>query len=810
MDVTALRGIAKARWWVLVAAAVLAVLVTGRLADYQADNVITHEAITSITYVEDPANLERGDFEQYLSEQQILAEDANSDLLGETPGPFLPWQLAEIHLVNDQNQIIFIGRGYSQEEANEIATALRDKYLSVSTIGAGVERIRRDLAEITAQITALNESINARQAVAPPTEDETILETQRAAIQTKITSLQGRLGALAVELMNPVERSEAAIQAETERVLNEMITLQLQLRELPQPVDPAAAATPTDEQFLLDQLTLTQLQATWTQLYQQLRSQEALASQGEVVAQPPTIDVTSARYNQMLALVGAVVVAMLTLVAIERTRGIVWSTSEFKDGTPVLTELPPRQLQPFKRPSDEPWYVSVPAGRRKASVQLIRSQLDVLQNEVVAFQGSGVFDADTLDLAADVAMSAAISGRNILLIDATFSHHNTQVEYGDPDDATLMSFFHDLADDPQMAMSEIKETLLTRPASQRQLRALRSGVGEIDAGDALASHRFEMLLDVARENFDLVIMAGAGFGEPTSHILAQRVDHVVLVGSIGHTIDRQVEAAERDFKARRASLAGIVMIRRRRSRLKRMLTPRFSTGLWHSLDWLRSGGEGRAERQPKEKVVREPKPKKVREPKAKVAREPKEKVVREPKPKKVREPKAKVVEEPEEETVLEPKAKTEKETEPETLPQLESELDAQLAQEPDVSTVTEVPAVADVPPAADVPAPVEVPVAAATEPVVDLTDDVGLTAPEPVEVAAGTTEATRGIMEWIRREPKPTVRTGFQSSLERFGVTNPENLSPDRYDVDRVADGPSEGNGSKNGNNGRGDSGGDG
>jgi hypothetical protein len=139
-----------------------------------------------------------------------------------------------------------------------------------------------------------------------------------------------------------------------------------------------------------------------------------------------------------------------------------------------------------------------------------------------------------------------------------------------------------------MAVTEIKSTLLSLENQHRNLWSLRSGAGSLDAGDVLASQRFELLLDVARENFDIVIIAGDGYDEPTSHILAQRADAAVLVGSIGHTVDRQVEAAERDFRARRATLLGIVMLRRRRSRLKRWLVPGLRRRLWRAVDWLKS------------------------------------------------------------------------------------------------------------------------------------------------------------------------------------------------------------------------------
>lgn len=729
MDMTALTGIAKSRWWILVAAALLAVYVTGRLADYQSDNEITNEAVTSITFVEDPSNLNRGDFEQFLSEQSLLAEDANSDLLDETPGPFLPWKLAEIHLVNDQNMIIFIGRGYTQAEADEMATALRDTYLSVSTVGAGRDRLSQQLDNLTLNIKDLNQKIAEEQTTALPSPEETTQAATRTAVETQIGSLQARYGALTVELMNPVDRSATAVQNEMDRVLQEIINLQLKLRDLPQPDDPTVPAVP-NEQLVLDQLKLSNLQATWTQIYTQLRDLEGLSTVGPVLDQPPTVNVTSTRYNQVLALGGALVIAMLAIVAIERTRGIVWSPAELKGDAPVLTELPPRQLQTFKRPTTEPWYVTVPTGRRKAAVQLIRSQLDVLQNAVVAFQGTGVFDDDTLDLSADVAMSAAVSGRNVLLIDATFSNRTRQVEYGDGQPgSTLMGFFQEMSDDPETAMAEMKTALLAKPESQHIVRALRSGVGAIDAGDALASHRFEMLLDVAREHYDLVVMAGAVFGDPTSHILAQRVDEVVLVGSIGHTIDRQVEAAERDFKARRAHLLGIVMLRRRRGRFGRSFGTWARSGLWRLIDWLGSGGEG------KERQLTDQAPAGT------------ETLTKERKPTRAERKAAKARRKQESEAMTSVDVET-----------VEEDEDAELASE-DVFLEEE-----------------------------QVVDVATLESPDGSEPAPedSSSDESRGIKDWFRpsRDSKANVRTGFQASLDRFGVTDPHNLSPDRYDPD--------------------------
>src|SRR3989337_3600163 len=105
-------GIAKARWWILVVAAILAVVVSGRLAEYRNDNMPAFEAVASVTFIEDPQALDREDFEAFLENQFALAQDVNSGVLDETPGPFVPWLLAEIDLESDQNQLQFIGRAF--------------------------------------------------------------------------------------------------------------------------------------------------------------------------------------------------------------------------------------------------------------------------------------------------------------------------------------------------------------------------------------------------------------------------------------------------------------------------------------------------------------------------------------------------------------------------------------------------------------------------------------------------------------------------------------------------------------------------
>jgi Mrp family chromosome partitioning ATPase len=98
-----------------------------------------------------------------------------------------------------------------------------------------------------------------------------------------------------------------------------------------------------------------------------------------------------------------------------------------------------------------------------------------------------------------------------------------------------------------------------------------------------------VLLEVAREIFDVVIIAGTNLGEAASHVLAQRVDSVILVASAGHTVTRSLEAADRDFAIRRATLVGVVLLRRRRTKLTRWASTGLRSQVWKTVDGIAEG-----------------------------------------------------------------------------------------------------------------------------------------------------------------------------------------------------------------------------
>lgn len=583
MDLTTIKGIAKARWWVLLGAAILAFVVSGRLAEYRNDNLPQFEATSVITFVEDLAQADRDEFETFLDAQYALAQSVNSDVLAETPGAFIPWLMAEVSLDTDLNQISFIGRGFTQAEATELTEVMRDRYLSTSEIGAGQQRMSEELDGLTQQIMDLRNQIEQASAAIPLTEEQLAVQTQRAAIESQIASLQASYGALTVEKMNPVLRSAEEIQGEMDRVYTELLALQAQLAGIPLPPTAEQLAA-TDEQLLLDQLRLEQLQGRWTQLYSAQRDLQARASESAATAQPVTLDAASPLNNQALSVFGAVIAALIGLIAIERGRGILWAESDLEDGPPVLVETPSRPLSVLHHPTTSPWYVDATGGRRKASIQMLRSQLNDYQNAVVAFQGSGVFREDIREMAADVAVAVSVSGRNVLLIDATFRDDNELVEFGTDHGATLASLLTDGPTDRESAIIDFKTALLASPEVVHGLRTLKTGRGQWDEADALSGYGFELLLETARELFDVVLVAGGNTGDAASHVLAQRVDSVILVASAGHTVTRALEATDREFSIRRATLVGVVLLRRRRNKATRWFGTAARAGLWKAID----------------------------------------------------------------------------------------------------------------------------------------------------------------------------------------------------------------------------------
>jgi Mrp family chromosome partitioning ATPase len=224
------------------------------------------------------------------------------------------------------------------------------------------------------------------------------------------------------------------------------------------------------------------------------------------------------------------------------------------------------------------WYQgSRSDSRRRSDVQALRATLDGITADgavTIGLSGVGASSASVQELAADLSASIAASGRSVLLMDAVFDAPSDLYEYGGrPSDMFEHEYSNtgmDLADiiAPRAtggeAQEDLKLALGNRDLVHPELLSLRAGRLAADPVDAVAGSRFRELLVVAADFVEVVIVAAPPWGHPETDVLAQRLDHFLLVGRAGATTALEVEDAAAELAASRAGAVGLVLLRKRR------------------------------------------------------------------------------------------------------------------------------------------------------------------------------------------------------------------------------------------------------
>jgi Mrp family chromosome partitioning ATPase len=182
---------------------------------------------------------------------------------------------------------------------------------------------------------------------------------------------------------------------------------------------------------------------------------------------------------------------------------------------------------------------------------------------MIGLSALGVKDAAVQELAADLATSIAASGREVLLVDTIFDSPSHLPEYGSTG-ATLADMVASTATSEDLR-EELKLALDDRDRVMSELLSVRAGQPDADPVDAVAGRRFRELLDVAAELVEAVILAAPQWGHPETDVLAQRLDHIVLVGRVGVTTAIDIEDAADSVSTSRERPIGLVLLRSRRS-----------------------------------------------------------------------------------------------------------------------------------------------------------------------------------------------------------------------------------------------------
>lgn len=466
-----------------------------------------------------------------------------------------------IQVDQDDDRLVFLATGGTADQAVADALAWRAEYQALGSTVLSAEQIDAALTELFAQI----ESTYGRIATlggalaipetgdGEPVDAETALRT---ALASQIAGLVARQAQLEIWIDNPglIPADDEGEVPPVDELEGEFETNEAILTELRDQLATIPASTATNA----ERLELEALQAkaaTLEKQYVNLFSRRESGIPG-FYADPLVADVTSSERPLWIgALAGAVVGALLgAAIAIgrEAARQPIRSPQDLV-GVSVLGVVSTER----KGASDAPaWYPDSFSVRRR-DVQALRAAIDATADERFAVAITAVGDPsgkrwpDTAALAADVAASYAVAGREVLLIDSNPSHPADLLEYG------LRSVI--VGDSVSGWTDATPDTTATPLAG---LGALRFTVADgADPADSFASSDLTSVIADAKRGWEVVVIACPDISEPLTTAVLRRIDNAVLVASMGKTTVPVVSAAVDVLEDRKVPVIGVALLR---------------------------------------------------------------------------------------------------------------------------------------------------------------------------------------------------------------------------------------------------------
>jgi len=595
-------SVLRARWWLIVLAAAIGALLGTYLA------VSTNRSIhprwrseAAVTFISLPsANTSDGSGSRGANStgSQINAQAEGTRallLLEETlnADPSL-----SIQVDKGNNILMFTAVGRDGDETLAKALDLRSQYQSLSAEVLNIDQINESINTLFSQITSLNEEIDALQVDEPAPEDPEVTSA-RTVLNDQITQLSERQTQLRIWMLSPELRptedeffgiveepsKNAADTADEEPVLVSTEDLKAEfdenaraLKRLRVQLGLIPDAPVAEELDSADALRLEALQAREAELqaeYVDLLKVAEGRSQVGFLEEPTAIDVTaSPKPVALFALAGALLGALLSsiaLVGIDRARKTVWAPKSL-EGVASLGAIDRNRSDGL--PQDI-WYPTSVSKRRR-QIQALRATIDAITEEepaVIGFFGVKTSGGEVGALAADLATAYAVAGRDVLLIDANAYEPNDLAEYGEQSSSLTRVLVRNLPIDE--AKRTIVELIDATPQVVPHLTSLHIDAATHDPIDAIASPNSRSLMDLARERFDVVVVAGPAISDPLSDTVARRIDFAVLVGTAGKTTMPQLATATAILTERRTVSPGVVILTGQRKARIPMLIERF-------------------------------------------------------------------------------------------------------------------------------------------------------------------------------------------------------------------------------------------
>ena len=543
MDLKRLLHLLRASWIWLILAALLGVGAgLAIVSPMNEGRQPTHRAVARVVFLPEPES----SMEDRLENGRRLAEQANEAVMIDGQEEILVDPLGD--------RLLFSAQRGSREEAESTAISMRDRFLEAAS-PAAENRLATESLEI------LREQIDVVGAQLSSIPDTGSFEAERQFLNAQIDALGERVGELSLELAlldrndQGDEERQQEIETELDGIRAILVDLEDDLAALPEEADP----------FSAEELTRLTLQRHYNELvdrYQALYLKNAALDPFLVVGETSMSEVTPPKISREMAglvgLVAGLLLAALILIARDRITEPVWSRGDLAPNL-VLGELPPRWPGVG---SEQLWYPRAPVSPRKSGIQVLRAVVEGTQasgSSVVALTGVDTGSQQVHALAGDLAVSLAVSGRSVILIDADLEKPASLPEFTSPGPTVSEILLSPVDEEEGLAL--VKQAVHDRPDRYFNLRVLPAGSGIVDVADALAIRLFSHLLAEARGDADLVIVAGPDALHPGTDSLSQRVDEMIVIGETGRTAKADVNFFLQELGGRRAHLLGMVLLK---------------------------------------------------------------------------------------------------------------------------------------------------------------------------------------------------------------------------------------------------------
>ena len=533
----------RTRWWILVAAAVVGAGVA--LAAALVRNVgldPLFEGVAPISVL----RLDGEDDSRFTSRLNTALAQAEGAVTSELANPNL-----EVTSDPEQGTIQFLATAPSADEALAAATSLRAAYLNSRPADTAEDQLAPVLKALATEIAVVQADLADLSRVGT---DE-VAEIQRQTLTAELGTATKELVAVQARLLDPsltAERREA-LEAQESAAEATIAAIEPLLKAVP-----ASSENIADTQTRLEALVLQRRLRDLESQYISASMRQPSSGTDGLVGTPTVVNRSgtpvSPSLSVIIGLLAGALVAGLSLVASDRQRDPLRTVDDVQGLTAIRVSQRPRKMA-----NSVDWYQTAQGNVRRVDIQALRTRIDRLvgRGKIVLIAGVEVPSRDVQDLAADLALAVAVTGRNVLLIDTRLTQASPVPWEGA---GTTLADILSAQDGAVPDRSVVKRLLWDRSQVAPNLMVVPAGNIDDDPVDALAGLNFAAVVEEARDLVDLVILVSADVADPMSEALAGRARLAILVAQKNRTRKKDLMAGAASLEQLGVAVATVALL----------------------------------------------------------------------------------------------------------------------------------------------------------------------------------------------------------------------------------------------------------